>query len=129
MAPWHIARPVSTSLNLMVWTYLVGFVEERLHAFGKAANDAERIAQHIETENDDVQLLQELILVVTADFGGQSSDRVSILGSFVISQTSNKPAIMDLPASSHSACIMSYRKMTSCTSATFNVRSKNATSG
>ena len=57
------------------WTDLIRFVEECLDSFCYASNHSERVAENIETENNDMKLVKELFLVMIGDLFLQSFQR------------------------------------------------------
>lgn len=67
--------------------YLIGFVEEGFDAVRDTPNQTERIAENVETENDHVDLLQELSFVMIGDLFRQSLHCESIFLSFVVIQS------------------------------------------
>ena len=67
--------------------YLIGFVEEGFDTVSNTTDETERIAENVETENDHMDLFQQLSFVMIADLFRQSLHRESILLSFVVIQS------------------------------------------
>ena len=70
--------------------YLVGFVEEVLYAFGQAADQAKRVAEHVEAEHQDVHLFDGLLRVVPCNLSRQLALVVERVVTLKVAQPDSK---------------------------------------